>query len=63
MPSGDSLISVAELVDELLDWAMEDLLDSARETLAVSAKVRAVPIRLRVFPIITELTSTEHSAH
>ncbi len=52
MPSGDILISVGELVDELLDWAMEDLLDWAAATLALSAKVRAVPIRLRVFPFI-----------
>ncbi|WP_190955969.1 hypothetical protein [Nostoc paludosum] len=62
LPSGDSLISVGELVEEsLLDWAMGDLLDSATAILVVSAKDRAVPIRVRDFPIIMKLTSTEHS--
>ncbi len=62
IPSGDILISVGELVDEsLLDCAMGDLLDSATAILVVSAKDRAVPIRVRDFPIILKLTSTEHS--
>ncbi len=52
MPSGDILISVGALVDELSAWAMEDLLDWAAATLAVKANVRAVPIRLRDFPFI-----------
>ncbi|BAY28566.1 hypothetical protein NIES2107_03970 [Nostoc carneum NIES-2107] len=52
MPSGDILISVGALVDELSAWAMEDLLDWAAATLALKAKVRAVPIRLRDFPFI-----------
>ncbi|RCJ14845.1 hypothetical protein A6S26_09290 [Nostoc sp. ATCC 43529] len=62
IPSGDILISVGELVEEsLLDWAMGDLLDSATAILVESAKDRAVPIRVRDFPIILKLTSTEHS--
>ncbi len=52
IPSGDILISVGALVDELSAWAMEDLLDCAAATLAVKANVRAVPIRLRDFPFI-----------
>ena len=63
IPSGDILISVGALVESLLDWAMGDLLDSATAILVVRAKDRAVPIRLRDFPIILKLTSTEHSAH
>ncbi|WP_335126123.1 hypothetical protein, partial [Nostoc sp.] len=63
MPSGDILISVGALVDSLLDWAMGDLLDSATAILVVRAKDKAVPIRVRDFPIILKLTSTEHSAH
>lgn len=64
IPSGDILISVGELVEEsLLDWAMGDLLDWATAILVVSAKDRAVPIRVRDFPIILKLTSTEHSHH
>ncbi|MDZ8024788.1 MAG: hypothetical protein RMX97_08900 [Nostoc sp. DedQUE11] len=56
MPSGDILISVGELVEEsLLDWAMGDLLDSATAILVVSAKDRAVPIRVRDFPNISEI--------
>lgn len=52
IPSGDILISVGELVESLLAWAMGDLLDSATAMLAVSAKDRAVPIIVRDFPII-----------
>ncbi len=52
IPSGDILISVGALVESLLDWAMGDLLDSATAILVVSAKDKAVPIRLRDFPII-----------
>lgn len=63
MPSSDILISVGELMDVLLDSAIGDLLDWARATLLVRAKVSAVPIRLRDFPFILKLTSTEHSAH
>ena len=63
IPSGDILISVGALVESLLDWAMGDLLDSATAILVVSAKDKAVPIRLRDFPIILKLTSTEHSPH
>ena len=63
MPSSDILISVGELMDVLLDSAIGDLLDWARATLLVSDKVSAVPIRLRDFPFILKLTSTEHSAH
>lgn len=63
IPSGDILISVGALVESLLDWAMGDLLDSATAILVVRAKDRAVPIRLRDFPNILKLTSTEHSAH
>lgn len=63
IPSGDILISVGALVESLLDWAMGDLLDSATAILVVSAKDKAVPIRVRDFPIILKLTSTEHSAH
>lgn len=63
IPSGDILISVGALVESLLDWAMGDLLDSATAILVVRAKDRAVPIRLRDFPIILKLTSTEHSTH
>jgi hypothetical protein len=63
-PSGDKLISVGVLVDWLLDWAIRDLLeDWATAILVESAKVRAVPIRVRDFPIILKLTSTELSAH
>jgi hypothetical protein len=40
---------------------MGDLLDSATAILVVSAKDKAVPIRVRDFPIILKLTSTEHS--
>ncbi|MFN6517788.1 MAG: hypothetical protein RMY29_025340 [Nostoc sp. CreGUA01] len=62
IPSGDILISVGELVEEsLLDWAMGDLLDSATAILVESAKDKAVPIRVRDFPNILKLTSTEHS--
>jgi hypothetical protein len=62
IPSGDILISVGELVDEsLVDCAIGDLLDSATAILVVSAKDKAVPIRVRDFPIILKLTSTEHS--
>jgi hypothetical protein len=52
IPSGDILISVGALVESLLDWAMGDLLDSATAILVVSAKDKAVPIRVRDFPII-----------
>ena len=52
IPCGDILISVGALVESLLDWAMEDLLDSATATLAVNAKDKAAPIRVRDFPII-----------
>ncbi|MCC5663148.1 hypothetical protein LC653_04145 [Nostoc sp. CHAB 5784] len=52
IPSGDILISVGALVELVLDWAMEDLLDSATAMLAVNAKDKAAPIRLRDFPII-----------
>lgn len=52
IPSGDILISVGALVESLLDWAMEDLLDSATAMLAVNAKDKAAPIRVRDFPII-----------
>ncbi|WP_189523439.1 hypothetical protein [Nostoc sp. PA-18-2419] len=64
IPSGDILISVGELVEELLlDCAMGDLLDWATAILVVNAKHKAVPIRVRDFPIILKLTSTEHSTH
>ena len=53
IPSGDILISVGALVESLLDWAMGDLLDSATAILVVSAKDKAVPIRVRDFPNIT----------
>ncbi len=52
IPSGDILISVGALVESLLDWAMGDLLDSATAMLAVNAKDKAAPIRVRDFPII-----------
>ncbi|MGV0103796.1 hypothetical protein NSTCB13_02427 [Nostoc sp. DSM 114160] len=55
LPSGDSLISAGALVESVLDWAMGDLLDSATAILVVSAKDKAVPIKLRDFPIITEI--------
>jgi hypothetical protein len=50
--SGDRLISVVELADELLDSSTGDLLDSATATLVVSAKARAAPNKLRDFPFI-----------
>lgn len=59
IPSGDSLISVGELMDGLLDSTIGDLLDWAAATLVVSPKVSAVPIRSRKFPFILKLTSTE----
>ncbi|WP_167407608.1 hypothetical protein [Nostoc flagelliforme] len=52
IPSGDILISVGAPVEPLLDWAMGDLLDSATAMLAVNAKDKAAPIRVRDFPII-----------
>jgi hypothetical protein len=61
IPCDDILISVGALVDSLLDCAMGDLLDSATAILVVRARDRAVPIRVRDFPIILKLTSTEHS--
>ncbi|MHC5741230.1 MAG: hypothetical protein ACYTXT_04850 [Nostoc sp.] len=63
IPSGDILISAGALVESLLDWAMGDLLDWATAILVVSAKDKAVPIRVRDFPIILKLTSTEHSPY
>ncbi|AFZ22582.1 hypothetical protein Cylst_0207 [Cylindrospermum stagnale PCC 7417] len=65
IPSGDSFISVGEVMDELLDSSIGDLLDWATATLVVRAKVMAVPIRVRDFPFILKLTSrsTDHSAH
>jgi hypothetical protein len=65
IPSGESLISVGELVDKLLESAIGDLLDWAKATLVVSANVKAVPIRVRDFPFILKFTSTEteHSAN
>ncbi|AUB36396.1 hypothetical protein COO91_02308 [Nostoc flagelliforme CCNUN1] len=39
-------------MEPLLDWAMGDLLDSATAMLAVNAKDKAAPIRVRDFPII-----------
>ncbi|WP_409880744.1 hypothetical protein [Nostoc sp. DedQUE03] len=55
IPSGDILISAGALVESLLDWAMGDLLDSATAILVVNAKDKAVPIRVRDFPIILEI--------
>jgi hypothetical protein len=63
IPCGDILISVGELIDVLLDSAMGDSLDWATATPLVSAKVSAVPIRLRDFPFILKLTSTEYWAN